>query len=189
MKKYKVGLVAARRGGDSMKFYQRNDRTELTAVCDIDTNKLAGCGKDLGLPDSALFTDFDEFLEKSGVDIVLVSTPIPLHEEQVIKSLEAGKHVLSEVTMSNTVEGCYNIWQAAKKAKTKYMLAENYVYYHFMCQWRDYVRRGLIGDIHYAEAEYIHEIRKLLMDKTSGETFWRTYRPPSTTAPTALAPS
>ena len=174
---YKVGVVGVSRGGSYMRHYARSERTQITALCDLDETKLADCGKHLGLPDSALYTDYDAFLD-SDIDIVVVGTPIPFHAEQAVKALKAGKHVLSEVTMANTVEGCREIWETAKTAKGKYMLAENYIYFHFMKQWRQYVKDGLLGDIHYAEAEYIHDIRHLLVVKTSGETFWRTYRPP-----------
>jgi len=177
MDKLKVGIVGVSRGGSYMRHYHRNDRTEITALCDLDEKRLADCGKDLELSDSQLFTDYDAFLN-TDIDIVVVGTPIPFHAEQVVKALEAGKHVLSEVTMANTVEGCKAVYEAAKKAKTKYMLAENYMYFHFIKQWKKYVEGGYIGNIHYAEAEYIHDIRHLLLDKNSGETFWRTYRPP-----------
>ena len=174
---YKVGVVGVSRGGSYMRHYARSERTQITALCDLDEAKLADCGKLLELPDSALYTDYDAFLQ-SDIDIVVIGTPIPFHEEQAVKALQAGKHVLSEVTMANTVEGCRNIWEAAKVSRGKYMLAENYIYFHFMKEWQEYVRQGCIGDIHYAEAEYIHDIRHLLVDKVSGETFWRTYRPP-----------
>ena len=177
MSKWKVGVVGVRRGGSYMETYAKGPRTQITALCDLDPAKLADCQQSLGLPDSALYSDYDEFL-KTDIDIVVISTPIPFHEEQVVKALNAGKHVLSEVTMANTVEGCRAIWEAAKRSKGKYMLAENYIYFHFQKQWREFVQEGRIGNIHYAEAEYIHDIRDLLIDQTSGETFWRTYRPP-----------
>ena len=180
MSKFKVGIVGVSRGGSFMRHYAKSDRTEITALCDLDEVKLADCGESLGLPESALYTDYDAFLT-SDIDIVVIGTPIPLHAEQVVKGLKAGKHVLSEVTMANTVEGCKEVWEAAREAKKKgikYMLAENYIYFHFMKEWRQYVKDGFLGDIHYAEAEYIHDIRHLLVDKSSGETFWRTYRPP-----------
>ena len=179
MKKYKVGMVGVSRGNASLKFYQRSNRAELAALCDLDPDRLAKCAEYLNMPDSALYTDYDAFLN-SDIDIVVISTPIPLHEEQVVKALEAGKHVLSEVTMANTIEGCRHIWEAAKKAKTKYMLAENYQYFHFIKEWKQYVDAGKIGRIHYAEAEYIHDIRERLYDTGTrpGESYWRTYRPP-----------
>ena len=60
------------------------------------------------------------------------------------------------------------------------MLAENYQYFHFIKEWKQYVDAGYIGNIHYAEAEYIHDIRERLYDTGTrpGESYWRTYRPP-----------
>ena len=120
MEQLKVGIVGVRRGGSYMRHYARSARTQITALCDLSQESLSVCGKDLGLSDSCLFTDYDAFLN-TDIDIVVVGTPIPFHAEQVVKALEAGKHVLSEVTMANTVEGCMAVYEAAKKAKTKYM--------------------------------------------------------------------
>jgi predicted dehydrogenase len=177
MGKYKVGIVGVRRGGSYMRYYARSERTEITAICDLDENRLAEASESLGLSDAQTFTDYDEFIG-TDIDIVVIGTPIPFHAEQAVKALEAGKHVLSEVTAADTVEGCRRIYDAAKRAKGKYMLAENYIYFHFIQEWKKYIDAGRIGRIHYAEAEYIHDIRHLLVDKESGETFWRKYRPP-----------
>lgn len=177
MEKFKVGVVGVRRGGSYMRSYARNERTEITAICDIDEKILEGASKDLNLADEQVFTDYDKFIN-SDIDVVVVGTPIPFHAEQSVKALEAGKHVLSEVTASNTIEGCEAIYKAAKSAKGKYMLAENYIYFHFIQEWKKYIDAGRIGRIHYAEAEYIHDIRHLLVNHDTGEEFWRKYRPP-----------
>lgn len=177
MAKYKVGVVGVSRGSSYLRNYARSERTEVTAICDIDENRLEEVAKAYGFSDSQVFTDYDEFLN-TDIDIVVIGTPIPFHAEQSVKALEAGKHVLSEVTASNTLEGCQKIYNAAKRSKGKYMLAENYVYFHFIQEWKKYIDGGMIGRIHYAEAEYIHDIRRLLIDKETGETFWRKYRPP-----------
>lgn len=180
MEKIKIGVVGIRRGGAYVRVFHNTDRSEITAICDLDEGHLAAAQEEIGLRDDQCFTDYDAFVQ-SDIDVVVVGTPIPFHEEQIIKALEAGKHVFSEVTLSHTVEGCYNIYEAVKKARVrgqKFMLAENYVYLDFIDQWKKYVDAGRIGKIHYAEAEYVHDIRHLLVDKSSGETFWRTYRPP-----------
>lgn len=177
MDKIKIGVVGIRRGGTYVKVFHNTERSEIAAICDLDSQHLAAAQQEIGLPDDRCFTDYDAFVQ-SDIDAVVIGTPIPFHEEQVIKALEAGKHVFSEVTMAHTVEGCYNIYKAVKASNKKYMLAENYVYLDFIRQWKEYVDAGRIGNIHYAEAEYVHDIRNLLIDKSSGETFWRTYRPP-----------
>ena len=178
-KQIKLGVVGLSRGSAHMKFFNRGDRSAITAVCDVDPDHLAGVQADLGLPDERAFTKFDDMLN-TDIDAVVISTPIPFHEEQAVKALEAGKHVFSEVTMANTVDGCLHIYEAAKRSDRIYMMAENYIYFGFIQQWKKYVEEGKLGRIHYAEAEYIHDIRnRLYYDGTrEGETYWRTYRPP-----------
>jgi predicted dehydrogenase len=58
------------------------------------------------------------------------------------------------------------------------MMAENYCYFHYVRQWREIVEAGKIGEIYYAEGEYVHEILKLLKDPETGEFCWRHERPP-----------
>lgn len=173
----KFGVVGISRGGAYLKFFNDGIRARIAAICDLDPKKLSDVAADLSLSDDCVFTDYEAFLN-ADIDAVVVSTPIPLHADMVTKALEAGKHVFSEVTMSNTLEGCQKIWEAAKKSKGIYMMAENYIYFGFIQEWKKYQQLGYLGNIHYAEGEYIHNIRHLLQDRESGEHFWRTYRPP-----------
>ena len=173
----KIGVAGVRRGGAYLRFFNNGVQSVITGICDPDEGRLKDVADDLELKDECLFTDFDAFIS-SDIDAVVISTPIPLHAEMVVKALEAGKHVFSEVTMADTLEGCIKIREAAKKSKGIYMMAENYIYFGFIQEWKKYQQAGLLGNIHYAEGEYIHNIRHLLVDRESGETFWRTYRPP-----------
>ena len=52
------------------------------------------------------------------------------------------------------------------------MLAENCIYMHFSRQWKEFISEGKIGTPFYAEADYVHEIRELVVDK------WRAQRAP-----------
>ena len=179
MSKIKIGVVGIRRGSAYVKAFHRNERSEITAICDLNENSLAGSAAEIGLSDSQCYTDYDQFLT-ADIDAVVIVTPIPLHEEQVVKALHAGKDVFCEVTMAHTVDGCMKIYEAVKTTGRKYMMAENYIYLDFIQQWKQYVDAGRIGNIHYAEAEYVHDIRERLYDTGTrpGESYWRTYRPP-----------
>ena len=175
----KIGVVGVSRGSTYVKVFHQNGRSEITAICDPNDLNREQAKEEIGLTDSQCYTDYDEFLN-ADIDAVAIVTPIPLHEEQVIKALEAGKDVFSEVTMANTVEGCEHILETVRKTGRKYMMAENYIYLDYILQWKKYIDDGRIGRIHYAEAEYVHDIRDRLFDcgTRKNESFWRTYRPP-----------
>ena len=49
------------------------------------------------------------------------------------------------------------------------MMAENYCYFHYVLQWKKMIAAGRLGEIYYAEGEYIHEITEILEDPKTGE--------------------
>ena len=171
MKKYKVGLVGVGRGTAYGNVFVNHSDTEVAALCDMNENVLEENGKAFNLADNCLFKSYEDFIN-ADLDIVVLGTPIPFHAEQTIKAMEAGKHVLCEVTASNTIESCQKMVDAVRKAKTKFMLAENCNYMHFVMEWDKYIKDGKIGKPFYAEAEYVHEIRH----RVNGQ--WRSNRAP-----------
>lgn len=177
MKKHRIGIVGLSRGRGFVKVFSAHPDVEVTALCDIDEEKLTDLGEAFGLDDSKLYGDFDDFVN-ADMDIVMIATPIPLHTEQTVKSLESGKHVLCEQTVAYTVEECERVVNAVKKSGLTYMMAENYCYFHYVREWKKLVEAGKLGKIYYAEGEYIHEIIHLLVNKNDGSYYWRHERPP-----------
>ncbi len=54
--------------------------------------------------------------------------PIPLHEEQTVQVLEAGKHCACTVPMAISLEGIRRITEAVRKTGKKYMMMETTLY-------------------------------------------------------------
>jgi len=69
-------------------------RCKLTAVCDIDTGKLAK------YPDYKQFEDAGEMIRSGEIDAVLIATPHYFHTTIGIDAFENGLHVLSEKPIS-----------------------------------------------------------------------------------------
>ena len=164
MKKLKygiVGLIRGECGGELIKF----PGIEMTAICDLNADlfkttggrvrkAMASAGQD---PNTLKeFTDYDEFLA-SDVEVVFIATYAPKHTEHVIKALEAGKHVISEIPAFWTVDEARKLKAAVlAHPNQKYMIAENCCFWPFITSWKKMREDGKFGDIVYAEAEYIH---------------------------------
>jgi len=174
---YRVGLIGARRGSSLVRPFETFPETAITALCDLDEAQLNATAQALEVEEQQLFTRYEDLLA-SNIDIVVIGTPIQFHAEQAIQAMEAGKHVLSEVTAAYTLEDCQRLIDTARRTGQTYMMAENTCYYHFIRQWQSWVSQGRLGNIFYAEAEYIHNIQHLLRDEASGANFWRMNRPP-----------
>ena len=93
------------------------------------------------------FTDVRALLDEPGLDVVIVSSPLPNHEEAVLAALAAGKHVLCEKPLGNTVESCQRMLSAAHSAGRVLAVGFNHRYYPAIKFAKQVVTEGRIGEI------------------------------------------
>lgn len=60
-------------------------------------------------------TDLAESLARSDVDAVILSTPTQLHADQAVACMEAGKHVLVEIPMADSLADSIRVVETQKK--------------------------------------------------------------------------
>jgi predicted dehydrogenase len=162
--------IAGRRGAAFYAGLRAIPDVRIEALCDLDSEWLAAEAQAQGVPRT--FTRFVEMLDH--VDAVVVATPMQVHAAQSVLALEAGKSVLSEVTAAVNLDECWRIWDAARRARGVYMMAENYCYLRDNVLVGELVREGLFGDLYYAEGEYLHDVKAYHHTADGGRT-WRYY--------------
>jgi UDP-N-acetylglucosamine 3-dehydrogenase len=106
----KVGVIGT---GSMGKNHVRvfSEIANLVGVCDIDTKATREISEKFGCH---AYSRIDTFLERSGVQVVSVSTPTTTHKEIVIECLRAGVDVLVEKPISDSVEHAQEILDEAK---------------------------------------------------------------------------
>lgn len=166
-----VGLVGAAGRGGSFRAALEAHGARIHAVCDIQAEALARCAETMGAAEQ--YTDYEEMLEKSELDAVVIGTPMPLHVPQSIAALERGLHVLCEVPAGVSVEECRQLVRACRRSPAVYMMAENYTYMKPNVLIRELCRQGRFGEPYYAEGEYLHEL-KGLNEITTWRRQWQT---------------
>jgi predicted dehydrogenase len=122
---------------------------ELTAIADIDRERARSIA-----PDSKtyIFDDYQKMLASDHIDAVIVSTPPHLHEEIVIAALEAGRHVLCEKPLSNTVEACQRMVEASKRAGKVLTTGFNHRYFPAVQFVKRTLDSGAIGELDHIRA-------------------------------------
>jgi predicted dehydrogenase/ribosomal protein S18 acetylase RimI-like enzyme len=168
----RVGLVAKRALSLAPGLLEAG--AQVTAVCELDPALRDRMGEACGVPAARRLADYADLLA-AEVDAVVLGTPMQLHAAQAIAALQAGKHVLCEVTAAVSVEECRALAQAGRRAAQQglvYMMAENYCYLRSNVLVRELVTKGAFGDTYYAEGEYIHDV-KHLHHQTDGTPTWR----------------
>jgi glucose-fructose oxidoreductase len=90
---------------------------------DRDKARLVAHHYDVGEDHLYGYDDFDRISDDDDIDIIYNVMPNGLHAEWTIRALEAGKHVICEKPMANTVEECREMIAAARKADRRLMIA------------------------------------------------------------------
>lgn len=88
-----------------------DDATILAAVVDSDVARARELGQMYGAPFSG---DFDALLESPQIDALVLCTPNALHAAQSMRALAAGKHVLVEKPMAESVADAEAMAAAAR---------------------------------------------------------------------------
>ena len=126
---------------------------EIIGVCDVNEAAIQAFrgidGVDAEVP---AFTDHREMLAMVKPDAVVISTPHTLHFQQIMDSLDAGCHVLTEKPMVCTVEHARKVVarveETGKHLMVGYQLHFNPVYMY--C--RNVVQSGELGKVHFVTA-------------------------------------
>src|SRR5437867_13013465 len=99
----RIGVVGLRFGRAWARIYAAHPEAELAVVCDLDAALAREVAEELRVPRVA--ASFEDLLGMD-VDALHLVTPAPLHAEQAIAALRAGKHVMSAVPAALTLEEC-----------------------------------------------------------------------------------
>jgi predicted dehydrogenase len=170
--KLKVGIAGAR-GLSTISGFQSIPGVTVEALCDLNEHLLAEQAAKFHIPRT--YRIFEDMLE-ADIDAVVVATPMQFHVQQTLAALEAGKHVMSEVTAGVTMDELWWLKEAVERSGRVYMMAENYCYIPENQLIRSMTEAGLFGEVYFGEGEYLHDIKHLTVypnGKNSWRRFWQ----------------
>lgn len=183
-KHIRVGVVGIRRG---QTFMQQAPIAgmQLVALCDTWEERLKEVGRQYGV---ATYTDYDRFLEHD-MDAVVLANYFHEHAPFAIRALRAGKHVMSECAACTTLAEGVALCRAVEETGNIYLFAENYPYTAPNLELARLYRVGEIGQVLYAEGEYIHPMSfESRASISPGLNHWRNRLPCTFYCTHALAP-
>ncbi len=143
-RKLRIAIIGVSgRGGHALSM-ARND--EITALCDVDTNKMRHAQK--LWPKAAVYQDYRELFEKpKDFDAVIISTPDHQHYPAAIRAIRAGKAVYCEKPLTWSMFEALHLIAETEKHKVATQMGNQMMGGH---GWRvayDYVKAGAIGDV------------------------------------------
>lgn len=130
-----------------------NPRFELASI----TEPAADPGPEidaLGVPHLA---DFSNALADGTVDAVVLTTPNPVHVEQVVAAAEAGKHVFCEKPLALTGAGARKAVEACRAADRVLGIGHERRFEPGLEAIRTMIENGDLGTIMHAESAFSHD--------------------------------
>ncbi len=95
--------------------YQKIDNCELCAVYDVDADRAEAFAKRYG---AKAYTSIEAMIKDSGLNVVSVCTPHPVHRAAAVEALKYGANIAIEKPLASTLEDCDAILDAAHEAGT-----------------------------------------------------------------------
>ncbi|GGD25835.1 Gfo/Idh/MocA family oxidoreductase [Sinisalibacter lacisalsi] len=89
------------------------DGVEVTSVMGPTKEKIEALAAERGIGHAG--TTLEECISRDDVDAVILSTPTQMHADQAVACMEAGKHVLVEIPMADTLEDSIRVVEKQKE--------------------------------------------------------------------------
>lgn len=97
--------------------------------------------------EATVFASLQALMDTPEIDTVIICTPPQFHEEIAILALAAGKHVIVEKPMANSLAACQRMIKAARKADRILTVGFNHRYFPAIKDVYRAVTSGTIGTL------------------------------------------
>ena len=137
------------------RFFDVDPSPRMAAICGRDKAGVKEAAESLGW--ESYETDYRRLIARDDVGLVDVVTPGNTHREIVLAALEAGKHVICEKPLANTLAEAEEMLLAAREAGTINTVCFNYRRAPAVQLAKKLVEEGRLGTIRHWRATYLQD--------------------------------
>lgn len=132
------------RGSGLLKATDQAPGVRVTAICDIDADRLKAAAEKVQADQPRAFMDYHELVDFKELDAVFIATPIHLHAEMALAVLASGRSCYCEKPMGLTVKELNQVVNASKSVRGIYQIGTQLRYAH---PWQSSIKFILSGEI------------------------------------------
>jgi len=152
----RIVVVGLGFGSAFVPIYQRHPYVAKVGICETNPEMLKRAGDEFGIEDR--FDSLEAVLASDEFDAVHLLTPVPIHGQQTLAVLEAGKHCACAVPMATDLDDLHRIVATAKRVGKRYMMMETGAYTRELLFARDLYERGEFGDLTFLRGVYHQDL-------------------------------
>ncbi|HXB53690.1 MAG TPA: Gfo/Idh/MocA family oxidoreductase [Vicinamibacteria bacterium] len=130
-------------------------KPRLKVLCGRNARAVGEAARRLGWEETA--TDWRQVVNRKDIHLVDVSTPGDSHAEIAIAAARAGKAVLCEKPLANTLKDAKAMLAAVRKAGVVHMVCHNYRRVPAVQLAQKLIEQGQLGEIRHFRATYLQD--------------------------------
>ncbi len=137
------------------RFFSPRLTPRMKVLCGRTPSKVRAAAREYGWDETA--TDWEEVVNRKEIDLVDVATPGDSHAEIAIAAARAGKAVICEKPLANTVAEAERMLAAVGKAGVTHMICHNYRRAPAVMLAKQLIEEGQLGDIRHYRGTYLQD--------------------------------
>lgn len=134
--------------------FANSKKSRLVALVSHDLARAKQLGAKFGVGNCYAYENYDQCLDRSDVEAVFVASVNGAHAEQTIRAAAAGKHVLCEKPLANTVEDCRRMVEACRAGRVYLMTAYRKYFEPGSVALKKLVTSGKLGRLRHLFSTY-----------------------------------
>jgi len=153
-----MGAAHSQAWRSAPRFFDLPINPTMNVLCGRNADAVQAAATKLGWQETE--TDWRKLLTRDDIQLIDVCTPGDSHAEIAIAALEAGKHVLCEKPLANTVAEAEAMTEAAAQAAAKgvrSMVGFTYRRVPAIALARQLVAEGKLGTVRHVRAQYLQD--------------------------------
>jgi predicted dehydrogenase len=145
-RKLDIGIigVGGMGGGHAHSIKRRVPEARLTAVCDVDAERVDEMGKALRV---AAFTRPRDLIRSGMCEAVLIASPHPHHYRAAVDCMQAGLHVLCEKPLTERISTADKMVRTAARSKVTFAVMFQRRFEPGFFEAIELVRKGFLGEL------------------------------------------
>jgi len=134
--------------------FRHSKKSRLVALASHDLTRAKELGKKFGVKNCYPYAEYDRCLSQPEVDAVFIASVNGAHAEQTIRAAAAGKHVLCEKPMANSVAECRRMVEACRQNRVRLMIAYRKYFEPGSLALKKLVNSGKLGGLRHIFSTY-----------------------------------
>ncbi|MDE3180429.1 MAG: Gfo/Idh/MocA family oxidoreductase [Acidobacteriota bacterium] len=153
----RIGMAVVGLGGIARRAvlpaFRHSKRARLAALVSSNQAKAARLAKEFGAPQVYSNGDYQQCLSNPAVEAVYLASPNGCHMQQTIDAAAAGKHILCEKPMANTVQDCAAMIAACRQ-RVRLMIAYRKYFEPGSIALKKLIKTGKLGRLRLMQSAF-----------------------------------